>query len=264
MNHKLLVIAMVPLLVGFAGAVAFSSYSGTITKTVTVTTGTVKVYESVYCVGGYIQGTAALKWSIGGKIPSTLLLDGGKGKAPSGCPIQKEYPCWGWCDPPSQGYLGAAEFLGPGVDSNTFAISVGLLVPGDWVEFELVDSVSPFSTVGASLGISQGLSPAGSIPASPSGIWTYLPDKVTIPCYTTYILPNLPTGDLYTATHSGLEYCTSGALAGSPLSPVGLNPGQEAISYLLVGFDNNPGTPPYAEMGDSGTLTITTTATSVP
>jgi len=261
MNRKLLVIAMVPLLVGFAGAAAFSEYTGTITKTVTVTAGTVTVYESVYCVGGYIAGTAALTWNIGGGTPQTLILDGGLGHMPKGCPIQKEWPGKCGCDPPgmdfNHGYLGKAEFLGPGVDSNTFSISLGYLVPGDWVEFLLVDHVSHDSTLGASLGFAPVV--AGPAPSP----WTYLPDPPLGPCWTAYIAPNLPGGELKTA-YSGLEYCTSGPVSGSPASPIGLSPGDSTYSYLLVGFDQNPGTPPYAEMGATGTLSITTTATSVP
>jgi hypothetical protein len=257
MNRKLLVIAMVPLLVGFAGAMAFSQWQGTITKTITVQTGTVKAYEKVECVGAHITGYVILwpSYSVAGGSTVYLppiVLDGGSGSndwgySVSGCPKVTECYTADWCgDPGALSLSGGSdpiEFLGPGVSSATYHLYVQYLTPGDWIELLMVDQVyaSPglggadlFSTLTPGPGLAATVSsgtytPAlapGFAPAASSG-WTWLQDTISNPCRTTYsplggALNVGPTTSPKSAI--GLEYCDSGPLgpgapSGSALSP---------------------------------------------
>ena len=280
MNRKLLVIAMVPLLVGFAGAVAFSGYQGSISKQIQVTSATAVVTESVYCVGEYSQGN----------VPQTIQFSSGDWNGlggippPSGPPPppSSSVPC-ATSPPPSCTITCSSDlapyligkpvtFLGPGVDSAWISISAEYLTPGSWYEFLLLDSVQGGpGEVGADIssGLSTSLSPepANLLSAYGPSAWTFngLTPTSSTPevCYHSFVVPTgSPVEPVFTAGSSGhgFEYCDSGMY--SPSSPLSLGPGDFTCSYVLIGLDENPGTPPYLEMGATGTFTVTTTATS--
>lgn len=245
MNRKLLVIAMVPLLVGFAGAMAFSQYTGSITKTISVTTGTVEVKEKVDCVAAHITGDVVVQawWQnynqfdqpVSTSTPISYVIDWSQGGQGGGCPtVPSEcYPgIWNqWCDPTDALSLGSVEYLGPGISSALYFMHIQYLTPGDWIELELIDELGPTSTIGATLLTT--LHPSGLAPATlaAAGGWTVLPDPGQ-PCRTQYTGPgNANPIWTYKGTNPsdarGLEYCVSGPLApagtpsGIPLTATG-------------------------------------------
>lgn len=296
MNRKLLVIAMVPLLVGFAGALAFSTYQGTMTKTFTANTGEVKVFESVECVGAYVVPHTYVVLKIGDGDPLTWTGDdhGQIAKCPSvpECHID---PCGG---PGGPVIAGPVEYLGPGVASGSLSITIQYMAPGDWFEFLLVDtawagpgylpaeltsalSAGPglYGTVTGSPLAFTGTNPlALGFAAAKSGGWTWLSDPANL-CAGKYILsPGAidVSSQISTAPAIGLEYCTSGDLASTSAPnaalspPTALGPGTsgavpftigsaQACTYLLIGFDHSADD---SMMGASGTLTYTTYASS--
>ena len=273
MNRKLLVIAIVPLLVGFAGAAAFSEFQSSISKTVTVTTGVAEVYETVSCVASYVAPgtTLNLNWyESGGNLKSPawggfIIWDGHYGKACSG------NTGWNW-DPDGldKGNTPVGfpiTFLGPTINSATFKVLIGNMAPGDWVLLKLVESITPWSTLPATLTY---YSPALS-PASPGVHFTYV-DPPSLPiCYS----PDTPLSHSPTV---GYEWCASGPMSslgalkpGSPspttytICPIGLFgchatpdphgvPGSENINYVLVGLDVDS---PNGYMGTYASLGFT-------
>ncbi len=111
MNKKILALAMVPLLIGLSGALAFSQFSGTDNKVINATAGTLQFTESAEI--------------------SAYSIDAGSQLAVAG---------------PSAGYgygqsnpLGGSMDLGilasgSSSDSMTYTIAAAGLSPGDWVE----------------------------------------------------------------------------------------------------------------------------------
>lgn len=271
MNRKLLVIAMVPLLVGFAGALAFSTYDGTMTKTFQVTTGQVIVSESVYCISAHIQRSVQVYASFSGDAIGSWTFTGDDHGRVSQCAYIPECPTDPGCTVPSNAYLlaGPVMFIGPyAPPTSSITVTINHMLPGDYVEFLLVDTPGPGSLpayLTASLTPSPGLSGETHLggPALPYGSlgsftpyfapnangWTYLSPYSASPSVLPTCAANIAglggTIDVGATTTTpvstiGLEYCASGDFG--PMAP--------AVSAGVVGFPAGPA-PPGLEVGSN-------------
>ena len=171
MNKKILALAMVPLLIGLSGAVAFSQFTGSDNKVINATAGTLQFTESAEITSVAID-------------PSSMLYVAG--------------PSYVY----GAGYtpFGGAMDLGSMVSSSgsntmTYTINAGRLTPGDWfsVQFTLANTGSvPFlaSVSGSGATVSVRPNSLSALPASisnfPTGsdalgsTWLYLDNTASV------------------------------------------------------------------------------------
>ena len=130
MNKKILALAMIPLLIGLSGAMAFSQFTGTDNKVINATAGTLQFTE-----GAEITSVAF--------DPGSLLYVAGPGAS------------YGASQPNTFGGvmdLGTLVSSGPS-DSMTYTINAGGFTPGDWIgiQFTLANTGNvPFKATVAS------------------------------------------------------------------------------------------------------------------
>ena len=173
MNKKILALAMVPLLIGLSGAVAFSQFTGSDNKVINATAGTLQFTESAE-ITNVAPDSNSMMYVAG---PSTTYGPGAGQTAFSNSAME----------------LGSMV-SSTGSNTMTYTISAGSLTPGDWfsVQFTLTNTGSvPFSASvpnsGASVTVSSGVSvvQASSTSSFPSGTdalgstWLYLDDTAT-------------------------------------------------------------------------------------
>jgi len=166
MNKKILALAMVPLLIGLSGAMAFSQFTGTDNKVINATAGNLQFSE-----GAEINSVAF--------DPGSLLYVAGPGTSYG---AGQPNPFGGSMD------LGTLASSGSS-DSMTYTINAGGFTPGDWIgiQFTLTNTGNvPFTATIASGFPAVTVSPSGltstvvtmsSFPAGSDAIgntWLYL------------------------------------------------------------------------------------------
>ncbi len=171
MNKKILALAMVPLLIGLSGAVAFSQFTGSDNKVINATAGTLQFTESAEITSVAMDPSSML--SVAG--PSATYGAGGT--------------------PFSGGAMDLGSMVSSsGTNTMTYTISASGLAPGDWfaVQFTLANTGSvPFlATVpggGATVSVNPNSlsSQAAALTQFPSGsdatgsTWLYLDNTAT-------------------------------------------------------------------------------------
>ena len=150
MNKKILALAMVPLLIGLSGAMAFSQFTGTDVKTITASAGTFSMTESAAVAGYYASS------------PSQLSVVGS---------VESGQSAVTWTPSSSSNELGTVA-LSAGESSMTYTITISNIAPSEWVNitFALVNTGSLSVTLSpgtAATGVSpSNLGPASVVPAS--------------------------------------------------------------------------------------------------
>ena len=172
MNKKILALAMIPLLIGLSGAMAFSQFTGTDNKVINASAGTLQFTESAE-----INGVAV--------DPGSMLYVAGPG--------------YSYGAGQSNAFGGTME-LGTQVssgssDSMTYTINAGGFTPGDWIgiQFTLENTGSvPFTATVAGGSATVTVSPATlqstvtTITSFPAGsdatgsTWLYLDNTATV------------------------------------------------------------------------------------
>lgn len=204
MNKKILALAMVPLLIGLSGAMAFSQFTGTDVKTINASAGTFSMTESAAVVGYYA--------SSGSQLTVVGSVESGQSAVT-------------WTPSSTSNELGTVS-LSAGESSMTYTITISNLAPAEWVNitFTIVNTGSLSVTLSPgtpSTGVSPtSVGPATVVPAS---------DFMT-------------TGTPLSSSVSGWVYSTYGetALSGLTLTPTGAsNTAMFSVGIGLGTANNN-------------------------
>jgi hypothetical protein len=249
MNRKLIAIALVPLVVGLSGALAFSMFQGAITSTINTGAGTARVSQESYCDFANIGVNHGIKlawWTTGG-----VAIDGTS--ASGSVTVQ-----------PGTSVVCSSLRVGPDVkflsSSISSTVNYKLVVTGfsagDWIGLAFFDT-----NIG---GGSQAL-------------------PVTLTYSTPSVTNMAPTAESYfsdcgggTCTSTPLSTGTPGFLYywGAPTSPYVACPSSGGIGictptdtgsphgieyYLFIGLDLSS---PNSDMGSWASFSFTTTATA--
>ncbi|MBX8638524.1 MAG: M73 family metallopeptidase, partial [Thermoplasmata archaeon] len=111
MNKKILALAMIPLLIGLSGAMAFSQFTGTDSKSITATAGTFSMTEGA-AVSRYYASSGSMM-TVGG-------------------PVEDGHAAVTWSPASSSDSLGTSTLVA-GESSMTYDITVSNIAPGEWV-----------------------------------------------------------------------------------------------------------------------------------
>ena len=111
MNKKILALAMVPLLIGLSGAMAFSQFTGTDAKQITATAGTFSMTEGA-AVSSFYASSGSMMTVTG--------------------PVENSHSSVTWGPTSTKDTLGTST-LAVGESSMTYDITVSNLAPGEWV-----------------------------------------------------------------------------------------------------------------------------------
>ncbi|MBX8634969.1 MAG: hypothetical protein KIS30_03175 [Thermoplasmata archaeon] len=111
MNKKILALAMIPLLIGLSGAMAFSQFTGTDSKAITATAGTFSMTEGAAVSSYYVSSGSMM--TVGG-------------------PVEDGHAAVTWTPSSDSGKLGTST-LAVGESSMTYDITVSNIAPGEWV-----------------------------------------------------------------------------------------------------------------------------------
>ena len=112
MNKKILALAMIPLLIGLSGAMAFSQFTGTDSKVITATAGTFSMTE--------------------GASVSSFYASSGSMMTVSGPVENSQSSVVTWTPSSSTNTLGMST-LAAGESAMTYDITVSNIAPGEWV-----------------------------------------------------------------------------------------------------------------------------------
>ena len=247
MNRKLLAIAVVPLIVGLSGAMAFSLFGSFTPSSVTVTAGTVTATLEPYLAGGFVYpghtGGLTASWSTSGGGISPAPASGSCGGLVAGSSSSTWTSTTTGCGSANIRMGGAYTLLAShsGVYGD-YDLGVHYLAPGEWIYVTFIlhnngnipavlfTSVVP-ATMAADHGI--GLVPSGHLPS---------------------LGPTAPLANNGPEFQYALMQDGVGALVPGPAVHVTLQPGSGTELALYLGFnawaaDNN-------DMGASAGVTV--------
>jgi hypothetical protein len=199
MNGKIIAIAMVPILVGFAGTFAFSCIPGTAWEHVGVTAGVAHVEQTQYFDSlAYVPTGNMLTfawWGSGGSSDAPLAivgLVGGEAGSPSVVnPVGSMF-----------------TFLSSSISSASYNLKVIALAPGEWFAitvFETNYGHGPNALPASLLGTLWASSNFYQDPNCNVYTWSQSSDYSTV-----YSSP------LSTGPHPGFHYCVDSGFPGSP------------------------------------------------
>ena len=204
MNKKILALAMVPLLIGLSGAMAFSQFTGTDSKQIAATAGTFSMTEGA-TVSNYYASSGSMM-TVGG-------------------PVEDGQAAVTWSPSSSTNTLGTST-LAAGESAMTYDITVSNLAPGEWVSITFL-----LSNTG-SLAIT--LSPS-TLTSGQSGGYT---DYGALGAFTNDSASSTSFVNGVALSGSGWAYSVFGLY---PTSPTVLTPSSTTFFTLSVGLGDSAG-----------------------